>query len=85
MSDAPTDPNKVKQLKQMIAEITHCYSRMDSEREQAKEIAAAAAETFGIEKKMVNKIARTMYKHNYASLQQENEEFEQLYESIVGQ
>jgi hypothetical protein len=85
MSDAPADPKKREQLKAMIAEMTHCLSRIDGEREQMKEIASAAAETFGLEKKMINKVARTMYKSNYASLQQENEEFEQLYESITGQ
>lgn len=84
MSDVPTDPKKLEQLKAMIAEMTHSLSRIDGEKEQMKEIAEAASETFGVEKKMVNKIARTMYKANYASLQQENEEFEQLYESITG-
>ncbi len=83
MSDAPTDPAKLSQLKAMIGEITHCFQRIDSEREQIKDIVAAASETFGIKKPMVNKIAKTMYKHNYADVQAEHEEFEQLYESVV--
>lgn len=85
MSDVPTDPKKLEQLKAMIVEMTHSFSKIDSEREHSKEIASAAAETFTIPKKMVNKIARTMYKHNYSDLQQENEQFELLYESVVGQ
>lgn len=83
MSDAPTNPKDLQALKAMISEMTHCYSRIDGEKEQCKEIADAAAEKFGLQKKMINKIARTMYKRNYQSLQQENEEFEQLYESIA--
>lgn len=74
---------KLQQLKAMVGEITHCYSRMDSEREQVKEIVKAASDTFGIKKVMVTKIARTMYKHNYADVQAEHEEFELLYESVV--
>lgn len=84
MTEAPTDPKKLEQLKAMIVEMTHTFSKIDSEREHAKEIASAAAETFAIPKKMVNKIARTMYKHNYTDLQQENEQFELLYESVAG-
>ena len=81
--DAPTDPQKLTRLKAMVAEITHCLRRMDDEREQMKEIVKVAAEEFGIKKGMVTKIARTMYKHNYADVQQEHEEFELLYESVV--
>lgn len=80
----PTDPNELKKLKLMIVEMTHAMSRADGEKEHIKTIASEAAEQFGIQKKLVNKIARTMYKSNYASLQEENEQFELLYESVTG-
>ena len=70
-------------LKAMIVEMTKCLKTVEDEREQMKEIAAAAEEKFGIKKKYINKVARTMYKHNYADLQAENDHFEDLYESIA--
>ena len=76
-------PEDRKALKSMIVEMTHCLERIDSEKEQMKEIAEAAEEKFEIKKKFINKMARTMYKHNYADLQQETEHFELLYETVV--
>jgi len=34
-------------------------------------------------KKQINKLARTMYKRNYEDVQQENEDFETLYETLI--
>lgn len=70
-------------LKVAIVEMTKCLQTIDGEREQMKEIAEAAEEKFGVKKKYINKVARTMFKHNYSDLQSENEHFEDLYESIA--
>jgi hypothetical protein len=85
MSDRniPTNKEERKKLKAMIVEMTNVLSRVDSEREHMKEIASVAAEEFGLEKKLINKLARTMFKNNYADLHAENEHFEFLYEAIV--
>lgn len=80
----PVSPDEVKKLKAMIVEATQCMSRIDGEKEAMKDIIAAASEKFGIKKPLLNKLARTMYKHNFANLRQENEAFEQLYESLTG-
>ena len=71
-----------RKLKAMIVEMTNTLSRVDAEREHLKEIASAAVEEFDIKKTLINKLARTMYKNNYADLQAENEHFEFLYESL---
>mgnify|MGYP000338845105 CR=1 FL=1 len=76
-------PADRKAMKAMIVEMTNCLERIDGEKEQMKDIAEAAEEKFSIKKKFVNKMARTMYKHNYADLQQESEHFEILYETVV--
>ena len=87
MSDRniPTNETERKKLKAMIVEMTNALSRIDGEREHMKDIAGVASEEFGLEKKIINKLARTMYKNNYADLQAENEHFEFLYEALVGQ
>jgi len=76
-------PEDRKAMKAMIVEMTNCLERIDGEKEQMKDIADAAEEKFGIKKKFINKMARTMFKHNYADLQQESEHFEFLYEAVV--
>lgn len=72
-----------QKLKAMLVEMTNCLQRADDERESLKEIAENAEETFGVKKKLVAKLARTMYKHDYEDLQEENRHFEFLYESLV--
>lgn len=79
----PTNPEDRKKLKAMIVEMTNTLSRVDSEREHLKDIADVAVDEFGIKKTLINKLARTMYKNNYADIHQENEHFEFLYESIT--
>lgn len=79
----PSDPNDRKKLKAMLSEMTHCLKRAENERDAMKEIASEAAEQFEIPKKLVNKLARTMYKRNYPDLAAENADFELLYETLV--
>jgi len=76
-------PEDRKAMKSMIVEMTNCLERIEGEKEQMKDIAEAAEDKFGIKKKFVNKMARTMFKHSYADLQSENESFEFLYEAII--
>jgi hypothetical protein len=79
----PSNPNDRQKLKMAIGEITNCLLRMDSEREAMKEIIGDASKKYEVDKKMIRKIATTMYKSNYADVQAENEEFELMYESLV--
>lgn len=82
MSIVPSNPKDREKLKLAIGEITNCMLRIDGEREQIKEIIAAASEEFEIDKKLIRKVANTMYKHNYADVQAEQEEFELLFETL---
>lgn len=79
----PSSPEDRKKLKAALTEMTYCHQRIDDEKSAMKDIADTIAEKFGLQKKVVNKLARTMYKRDYANLQQENEDFEVLYENIV--
>lgn len=79
----PSNPQDREKLKAVIAEITNCMLRKDHENEAMKEIIEDAAKTYEIEKKLIRKLATVMYKSNYNDLQEENEEFELLYESII--
>lgn len=79
----PSSPNDRSKLKTMLTEITHCMQRADDERESIKEIINDAYSKFDIPKKVLRKLATTMYKHNYEDVQAENEDFETLYEILV--
>ncbi len=77
------NPDDRKALKAVIVEMTNSLERIDQEKEQMKDIADAAEEKFEIKKKYINKMARTMFKSNYADLQSETEHFEYLYEAVI--
>ena len=80
---APTSDKERKILKTMVSEMTFCLEEIDNQREQMKDIASEAVDKFDIPKKLVNKMARTMYKQAYADLCAENEHFEELYENVI--
>jgi PP-loop superfamily ATP-utilizing enzyme len=75
-------PERVK-LKACLVEITNVLARVDAEKEVQKEITARIKSEFDIKPSQANKLARVMYKHNYADLQAEQDDFEYLYETLV--
>jgi len=77
------DPQARLAMKSAIVEITNCLEKIDGQKEQIKSIVERAETEFGIKKKAVRRMARTMFDSSYEDLQQENEDFELLYESIV--
>ena len=70
-------------FKALLVEMTKSLKTIDTEREVLKDTAAAAQEKFDVPKKMVSKLARVMFKHNYADIVEENEHFTMLYETLV--
>lgn len=79
----PSGASERAEFKTMLVEMTKYLQQMDALREDLKLVASAAEEKFAIKKKLVSKLARTMYKHNYADLQAENEHFATLYETLI--
>ena len=77
------DPIKRQEFKSSLAAITYDFDAIDKLKETIKEDVAAISQTYGIDKKLVRKLAVTMYKHNYSSIQEENEHFAAMYETII--
>lgn len=75
--------DEMKKFKTTLSTITHHFRQSDDAREAVKETIADLSANTGIDKKTIKKLANTMYKHNYASLQEENRHFETLYETLV--
>lgn len=78
-----TNPEERKKFKQALATITHYFQQIDDHKEGMKEAIEEIAGTYGLEKKVVRKLASVMYKHNYSSLREENQHFEILYETLI--
>jgi hypothetical protein len=76
-------PEERKKFKAMLAVLTTHMRDIDVHRDSIKETVESMAADYGLDKKVINKLAKTMYKSNYGSLQEENNHFAMLYEILV--
>lgn len=84
----PSSESDRKRIRGQIEEMVVSLDYISSQREQMKAIAVACHEEFGLPKKMINKMARTLYKQNRdpaarSKEQCEQEDFDVLYETIT--
>lgn len=77
------DPDTRKRFKSSLATLTHYFRQMDDIKDGLKDGVADVASEYGLDKKLIRKMASTMYKANYGSLQEENRHFEVMYEMVV--
>ena len=70
-------------IKQGIDEISDYFREIDSFRNNVKDVVDAVVEKTGIDKKKLRRLARTAYKKSYLTDQQENAEFEVLWNEIM--
>lgn len=85
--DEPThniaDPNERKNFKVGLATITAYMQIQEDQKEGISETVEYLSKKYGIPAKTIRRLAKTMFKHNYADIQEENHHFEELYETIV--
>tara|TARA_B110000977_G_scaffold176900_1_gene232975 strand:- start:108 stop:353 length:246 start_codon:yes stop_codon:yes gene_type:complete len=72
-----------KQVFDCMKEMSNSMARQDAEKEFQKEAAEALADKVDIDKKHINALAKIYHKQSFAIFQQQKEEIEDLYESIV--
>lgn len=77
------DPEERKKFKSALAAITHELQMIDDRRESIKEQYGELSSMYGLDKKVIRKLATTMYKHNYADVVDEMNHFQQLYETLI--
>lgn len=82
-TDIIADLDKRAKFKQSLVAITSYMREIDDFREGMKEAIADMQTEYSVDKKTIRKLASTMYKHNYSSLQEENRHFSALYELLV--
>lgn len=79
----PTNPEDLKKIKDACQEISDCMIRIDSEREQIKEIISNISEKYELPKKIISKMAKAHYKNTFDKEAAEQEDFETLYEMVM--
>lgn len=77
---SPADRAKIKK---MLGEISNSYTRVAAERDLIKETISEMSQEFNLPKKTLNKMAKVYHKQNFHVEQADNEEFEDLYKTIV--
>ena len=82
MTQISSPADRVK-IKKMLGEISDSYTRMTAERDLIKEIVKEISDTYQIPRKTVKKIAVTFHKQNMTQVNQEHEEFVDLYEDLT--
>lgn len=83
MTNQISNPADRKKIKDALQEISDSMTRMEAERDLIKDIVNDVNDNFKLPKKYVNKMARIYHKQNFAKEQQETDELESLYITIV--
>jgi hypothetical protein len=78
-----SNPEDRKKIKNALTEISDSMTRMEAERDLIKDIVNDVVDNFKLPKKYVNKMARIYHKQNFQTEQQETEELEALYITVV--
>lgn len=79
----PSSPSDLKKIKSMMQQAVDAETRIAAERDAKKEICAEIHTQFEIPKKIVNRMVKTMYKHNFSEQQAEMDDFQVAYEKIT--
>ena len=81
----PSNPVTRKQIRDAVIEISDSLTRIASERALIKSIVDEKAEGFGLEKKVLKKMATTWFKDSFSKDVAESEDFAAIYEIVLQQ
>lgn len=79
----PSNPADLKKLKEVIEEISNSMARQDGERDYQKEAIDDLSKQFEIDKKYIRQMARDHHKDTFEKKVDEQENYQQLYESVM--
>ena len=72
-----------KKIKGVIMELNDSMTRMTAERDLQKEAVNNINDALGVDKKLIKRMAKAYYKANYNEEVEENNTFEEFYDTIV--
>lgn len=70
-------------VKSKVLSIVAALENMDAEKDHIKAVAEEVKATYGIEPKIVKKVARIIHKNNLQKIRDENELLDQLLAKVV--
>lgn len=79
----PSNPEDRKKIKSLLQEISAQYQIIDDRKSYVKDVTDDLHAKFAVPKKLVAKLARTLYKSNYDKVSEESELFKLFYEEVV--
>jgi hypothetical protein len=84
MSDVITNPATLKAIEKALQELSNSMTRQEAERDLIKDIITKVCDDHELDKKIIRKMARVYHKRSFTTEVQEHEEFEVLYENVLG-
>lgn len=80
-----SSPEDRKKIREMLQEVSNSMTRIAGEKDYIREALKEFSKQYEIPKRTLNKMAKIYHKQSYNLEQQEFEEFETLYETILNQ
>lgn len=78
-----SSPDDKKKIFAAIREVSNSLTRIEAERDLIKDIVKDVSDNYQIPRKTVKKIATTYHKQNMTQVEQEHEEFVELYDDVT--
>jgi hypothetical protein len=72
-----------KRVKDAVMEMNDSMVRASAERDLQKEIVNKMADQLGIDKKVFRRMSKVYFKANYAQEQEDNRNFEEMYDGVM--
>jgi hypothetical protein len=83
MTQQISSPADRKKIKDALVEISDSMTRMEAERDLIKDIVKDVSDNYQLSKKQISRMAKIYHKQNFIMEQQEMDELETLYITIV--
>jgi hypothetical protein len=83
MTQQISSPADRKKIKDALIEISDSMTRMEAERDLIKDIVKDVSDNYQLSKKQISRMAKIYHKQNFIVEQQEMDELESLYITIV--
>lgn len=82
-ANALNDPKEREKFKNCMVALSEYFQIIEDQKETIKEVVNELSETYELDKKIVRKMAVTMFKSNYADQRKESDRFSELYERVI--
>jgi len=83
MTPLPTTPADKLKLLDALKEISSSMTRMEAERDLIKNVKKDVCDDLQLNRKVLNKLAKTYHKGNYSEEVELHKDFESLYETVT--